>query len=148
MFCKKGVLICQEGLSLLLPFSCHQNRSIFPGGEIYVRTPMDFPGESCSRFPRKTLHFRNSSKISRKPNHLQNRCDFPRKPNMPIFPEQLNLTGRWDNTITGAFSPGRWNNIRTAQFFPGRWNNTRTAQFSQEVPIARTAHFHRRAEIS
>ena len=116
VFCKKGVLICQEGLSLLLPFSCHQNRSIFPGGKIYVRTPMDFPGESCSHFPRKTLHFQNSSKIARKPNHLQNRCDFPRKPNMPIFPEQLNLTGRWDNTRTGAFFPGRWNNIRTAKF--------------------------------
>ena len=70
VFCKKAVLICQEGLSLLLPVSCDQNRSIFPGGKIYVRTPTNFPGESCSHFPRKTLHFQNSSKIARKSNHL------------------------------------------------------------------------------
>ena len=31
VFSKKGVLICQEGLSLLLPVSYHQNTSIFPG---------------------------------------------------------------------------------------------------------------------
>ena len=53
VFCKKGVLFCQEGLSLVLAEIYHQNRSfsqvdknISPGSIIYIRTGTDFQEEA------------------------------------------------------------------------------------------------------
>ena len=95
VFCKKGVLICQEGLALLVPVSYHQNRSIFPGRPNFyqeviftyehLRISQEAAVQRTDTFSLEDVLFSEQLKIARKENHLQNRSVFPRTPNMPIF---------------------------------------------------------------
>ena len=103
---------------------------ILPWGKIYVRTPMDFTGGSCSE---NSSIFPGRRSIPRTAQKLPGRWT--------IFRTGKFFPGRWNNIWKGDF-PGRCNNIRTDEFFPGSWNYIRTDEyFPGSRNNNRTAYF-------
>ena len=105
---KKGVLICLEGLSLLLLVTYHQKRSIFFPWRQQFSQEVKFTCELLSitqegavlktaLFSQEDIPFPEQLKSWQEGEPTSEQARFPRKPNIPISSEQLKLRERWYN---------------------------------------------------